>query len=178
MWAGLGQHFVVYLIGIGYAPASGAYAVSIVFIFTTIGTLMAGPMADRLNPRRALAYMWIATILAVLALMAARSHVALGVYVTVAGLAGGAVGTLTPLVIVESLGLKRLGSLMGISGIFGTMGYAAGPIVTGRIFDMTGSYTLALWMFVVLAVMCVVTTLLCRPYEEVQTPIITAQAVA
>lgn len=173
LWTGLGQHFVAYLIGVGYSAAYGAYALSIVFLFTTAGTLAAGPVADRVNARRALAYSWIATTAAVFALMAARHGTALGAYVVLAGLAGGAVGTLTPLVIVESMGLKRLGSLMGISGLFGTMGYAVGPVLTGRIFDISGSYSAALWLFVAISIACAASVLACRPYEEVQ-----AEAVA
>ena len=35
-----------------------------------------------------------------------------------------------PMVAVESLGLKRLGSVLGISGIFGTIGAAIGPVAS------------------------------------------------
>ena len=54
---------------------------------------------------------------------------------------------LLPLVIGESLGAKRLGALLGILAFFTTLGFAAGPIIAGRIFDVLGSYTTALILF-------------------------------
>jgi cyanate permease len=44
------------------------------------------------------------------------------------------------LVIIESLGVRRLGSLLEVTGIFFTLGAAVAPIIAGRIFDVTGSY--------------------------------------
>jgi MFS family permease len=49
----------------------------------------------------------------------------------------------------ESLGVKRLGSLLGLQALFGTIGVAAGPIIAGRIFDRSGSYTGAWFVFIV-----------------------------
>ena len=47
---------------------------------------------------------------------------------------------LLPLVIAESMGLKRFGVfLSGITGLAQTTGAAVGPIVAGKIFDISGS---------------------------------------
>jgi len=70
------------------------------------------------------------------------------------GFAAGALGVQMPLVMIESLGLKRFGSVMGITGIFYTAGAAASPVVTGRIFDQTGSYSLVIASFAVLLIFC------------------------
>ena len=64
---------------------------------------------------------------------------------------------------IESLGIKRLGSVMGITGVFFTLGAAISPVVTGRIFDVTGSYSIAIWSFVAMYLICSLAILGCRP---------------
>jgi hypothetical protein len=44
-----------------------------------------------------------------------------------------------PAVLVESLGLRRFGSISGL--IVRTLGIAGGPLVMGLIFDLTPGYT-------------------------------------
>jgi cyanate permease len=36
--------------------------------------------------------------------------------------------------------LRSIGSIFGVSGLFATLGAFAGPILTGYLFDITGSY--------------------------------------
>jgi MFS family permease len=55
------------------------------------------------------------------------------------GLGGGAV--LVPLLVGECFGLRAFGKILGVVMIAATVGSAVGPVVTGRIFDVTGSYS-------------------------------------
>ena len=137
LFAGLGQHFIAYLIDVGYSPNVAARVLSMLFMFTTIGSLISGPMADRVNARLATAATWFVTAIAVFALLGAAHFSALMVYAVLIGAVGGAFGVLLPLLMLESLGIKRFGSLMGIAGVLSTLGYAAGPVVTGWIHDRT-----------------------------------------
>jgi len=116
--------------------------------------------------------------LSMLLLLGSRKIAALAAYVAVGGMMCGASGVLMPLLILEALGMKRYGALMGISGIFGTLGFAAGPVVTGRIFDLTGSYAGALWMFAAAMVVCTLAVLACRSFEAAIAPPAAASAVA
>ncbi|HEY6420042.1 MAG TPA: MFS transporter [Candidatus Binataceae bacterium] len=168
VFAGLGQHFVAYLIGIGYTATFAARMLSAMFLLTVFGNLLSGPMADRSTARAVLAGTWIVTAVAMVALLYAGHVTALGLHVLLIGFVLGATGVLTPLLMLESLGIRRFGSLMGISGVFGTLGFAAGPVVTGRIYDVTGSYTIALWLFVAASIVCAIAVLACRPFEEEQ----------
>jgi len=98
--------------------------------------------------------------------------------VVLVGFVLGATGVLTPLLMLESLGIRRFGSLMGLSGVFGTLGFAAGPVITGRIYDVTGSYTIALWLYVAASIVCMIAVLACRPFEQVQAKITRTSAAA
>jgi MFS family permease len=167
LFAGLGQHFITYLIDVGYSPNVAARVLSMLFVFTTIGSLVSGPMADRVNARLAMAATWFVTAIAVFALLGAAHFPALMSYAVLIGIVGGAFGVLLPLLMLESLGIRRFGSLMGIAGLLSTLGYAAGPIVTGWIHDRTTSYVPALWMFIGVSILCVVACLACRPLQSV-----------
>ena len=57
------------------------------------------------------------------------------------GLTAGVTTAVIPVVLVESLGLRRFGSISGLVGLAGTIGIAGGPLVMGLIFDFTASYT-------------------------------------
>ena len=145
---------------------------------TTGGTLLSGPIADRIGARYAFALTSILSALSMLLMLGSRQIAALAAYVVVGGMMCGASGVLIPLLILEALGMKRYGALMGISGIFGTLGFAAGPVVTGRIFDLTGSYAGALWMFAAAMLVCTLAALACRSFEAAIAPARAASALA
>ncbi len=167
LFAGLGQHFIAYLIDVGYSASVAAQVLSMAFIFTTIGSLLSGPMADRVNARLSMAATWAITAVAMLALLGATHFSVLVIYAVLVGVVGGAFGVLLPLLMLESLGIRRFGSLMGIAGLLSTLGYAVGPVVTGWIHDRTTSYVPALWMFVGISLLCVLACLACRPLQAV-----------
>jgi nitrate/nitrite transporter NarK len=97
------------------------------------------------------------------ALLGASRPFALATNILAGGFAAGALWVQMPLVMIESLGIKRLGSVMGITGVFFTLGAATSPVVTGRIFDVTGSYSIAIWSFVAMYLICSLAILGCRP---------------
>jgi cyanate permease len=47
--------------------------------------------------------------------------------------------------------VRRLGSILGLQALFTTFGFAAGPAIAGRIFDVTGSYSGAWILFAAMA---------------------------
>jgi nitrate/nitrite transporter NarK len=81
-----------------------------------------------------------------------------------------------PMAIAESLGAKRLGTLLGILALFTTFGFAAGPVIAGRIFDRTGSYTGALLLFVALAIVSMLAMRATSPLAEETTRIDAVEA--
>lgn len=178
LWSGLGQHFVAYLVSIGYTPQFSSQMLGLFYLITTGGTLLSGPISDRISARYAFALTSILSALSMLLMLGSRQIAALAAYVAVGGMMCGASGVLMPLLILEALGMKRYGALMGISGIFGTLGFAAGPVVTGRIFDLTGSYAGALWMFAAAMVGCTLAALACRSFEAAIAQAGAASAVA
>ena len=167
-WVGLGAHLIPYLIGIGRTPTVAAEIVSLAFVFSAAGNFLVGALADRLNARSALGLVCFSAAAGIAALFYAAHGGALLVYLLLFGTVSGTRAVLIPLVIVDSLGVKQLGSLLGIEGIFGTIGFAAGPIIAGRIYDVAGSYTTAFRLFIGLSLLASVAVLGCRPLAEEQ----------
>ena len=66
------------------------------------------------------------------------------------GIGHGAMFTVVSPTIAEYFGVQSLGALFGTILFFGSLGGAAGPIMTGFIFDWTGNYAVA---FTILAIM-------------------------
>jgi len=146
---GTNLHGVPYLIGIGYSAARAAEMLSLIFGIAALGKLVMGTLADRIGARRALVVNFALTAIGMLTLLRADDAVMATVFIAIYGLAVGAPLTLVPLLIAESLGLKRFGALSGLAGLFNVLGAAIGPVVAGRVFDATGSYTGAFQLFTV-----------------------------
>jgi MFS family permease len=161
--SGTNLHSVPFLIGIGYAPARAAFAMSLLLALGGIGKLAIGWIADRIGPRPALAMSLLGMAAGISLLPGARYHLPLFGFVAIYGLTFGAPLALLPLVMAESMGLRRFGSLYGLIGFFHTVGSATGPVIAGRVFDLRGSYSYAFETFVVLLVIGSVAALGCAP---------------
>ena len=159
---GMAPHYIAYLTGLGYSAAFAATVLSMFLVMTTLGALLGGPFADRAGARTAMLVTCILGALGAAGLMGASYALGLALTILAAGFALGAYGVQMPLVIIESLGVKRFGSLMGVTGIFYTLGAFISPIVAGRIFDVTGSYESAIASFVVMFTVSAIAVLGCR----------------
>jgi sugar phosphate permease len=124
-----------------------------------------GFVADRLTARTALALTFAIQAIGV-AMVFIIGHAGLiALFVVVYGVSVAAPLMLLPLVIAESMGLKRFGFISGITGLAQTMGAAVGPLVAGKIFDVTGSFAPAFELMIVVNVIAALAILACRSYE-------------
>ena len=146
---GVQVHLVPYLTGIGYAPTVAAGLFAAMFIFSAIGSFVIGSMADSRGGRVMLASVFVASAAGIAALLGAPHFAAVVACIVIFGFVRET--HLLPLVINESLGVRRLGSILGLLALFTTFGFAAGPAIAGRIFDVTGSYSGAWILFVAMA---------------------------
>jgi MFS family permease len=163
--AGAFVHMVAYLAGIGYSDAAAAMSLSLVLLFATVGQPLMGVVADRISGRRALALAFALLALSLVMLLAAAAASMLVAFVLIFGLIVAGPIVLSPLVVAESLGLKRYGSLMGVVGFPFTLGLALGPLAAGMIYDLTSSYARAFELCAGISIVGVVASLSCVPAE-------------
>ena len=164
--AGTVAHMVAYLEGVGYQPSSAALAMSSFFGCAALGKVAMGYVADRISARLALAADLAATAMAFVMVFGAAHLMVLAVFAVVFGVAAAAPLVLLPLLVAESLGRRRYGVLGALTGIAGTIGATVGPVVAGRIFDLTGSYTGAFELFILLDIIGAVAAFACQPYAR------------
>ncbi|MBE3604769.1 MFS transporter [bacterium] len=134
-------HLVAFLEGYGYTERSSALVVSVVLGMAAIGKPSFGAMADRIGGKNALGVSFLMIAAGVFILLGAQDRRLIVVWIIWAGLAGASPVALAPLVLSETLGLKRFGTLFGWLGLILTFGLFAGPLIVGKITDVTGSYT-------------------------------------
>jgi MFS family permease len=159
-------HLVAYLEGIGYRASAAAVVMSLVFAFAALGKVMLGYVADRLTARIALVICFVTQAAGLFIVFgAARIGVIVG-FVPIYGMSIAAPLMLLPLLTAESLGIKRYGLLSGLAGLAQTFGAMVGPIVAGRIFDVTRSYTLAFELCITVMILGAAISYSCRSYSS------------
>jgi len=169
--AGGTVHTVPYLIRAGFRLDYAARIFSITFGLASLGKFMMGYGADRISGRTALALTLGMAALGQILLLGARNNVLLGAYVLLYGTMSGAPLALIPMVIAESFGLKRFGSVSGLTGICITLGGAAGPIVGGLIVDRGIGYWAVFILFAAVLAAGAVAALGCAPLDSSNTAV-------
>jgi predicted MFS family arabinose efflux permease len=163
--AGGTVHTVPYLIRAGFRLDHAARIFSITFGLASLGKFLMGYGADHLSGRTALALTLGMAALGQILLLGARNNILLGGYVLLYGTMSGAPLALIPMVIAESFGLKRFGSVSGLTGICITLGGAAGPIVGGLIVDRGIGYWAVFVLFAAVLAAGAVAALGCAPLD-------------
>ncbi|MBI3976599.1 MAG: MFS transporter [Chloroflexi bacterium] len=161
----LGVHLVPYLIGEGLTPVAAAAFASMAYLFTAAGRFLSGWVADAFgSPRRVVA--------AALALQAGGLAILVGagpfsplvwLFFICNGLGGGAPAALEPALVAESFGLRALGGIMGVIGIFMSAALVAAPVLAGLAYDLNHSYTVAFSVLAGLSLVAALAALLNRP---------------
>jgi sugar phosphate permease len=164
--AGTVVHMIAYLEGLGYNAGSAALAMSILFGLAGLGKVAMGYVADRIGARLALVAVFASGALAFLPLFGAAHVFLLAVFILASGVAAGAPLALLPLLLAESLGRRRFGALGALAGVAGTIGAALGPLIAGRIFDLTGSYAGAFELFIRANAIGALVTFVCQSYPQ------------
>jgi MFS family permease len=172
---GLRTHLIPLLTGAGYSATLAAQIFGLLYVLSAAGTFAAGALADRLGGRFALALVFLAAATGIAPLLAAVHPGAVAAFVLVFGLVRETRPALVPIALSDSLGTRRLGALFGIQAFFSTLGFAAGPIIAGRIFDVSGSYSPALLLFVTMAAVAAAAIRATLPFDEQRARIPLAQ---
>jgi MFS family permease len=132
-------HLIPYATDLGMPELAAATLLTVIGIIGIIGRAGLGFIGDKINNNITLAIGFIA-VAAVFFIIAASATVpALYIYAIVYGFFSG-VGVLLASINAEHFGLQSLGAITGAIILGNNIGGAAGPILAGHIFDVTGSY--------------------------------------
>jgi cyanate permease len=149
---GLQNWLAVTLEARGVAPSIAAGMATLFVLARALGTLSIPPLSDFLSRRRG-AVMTCGTLAAIGVLGLLRSGTALVLTGVVIFLVGVGLGGLGPLVRAlpiefEGIGPEFTGTAVGLIFAIGELGGFAGPFLVGAIRDLTGSFEVALSVFI------------------------------
>lgn len=137
---GIITHEVPFIVDMGIPLATAATALGLTAGIGVLGKLSFGYFADRLSPKWVMLTCIALQAGGVVILMQSRSLGMVWAFVIVFAFAMGGTNTLRPLVIGEFFSIDSFGRTFGLTELIRRFGAAAGPLVAGYIFDVTGSY--------------------------------------
>jgi MFS family permease len=147
-FGGFHYHFVPMVLDAGYTQRTAAILMSLASSIALVSFFLVGMAADRFGGRLTLA--WSMGLLgAGVALFGGIGYRPAGLSIllpalALIGLFAGSAPIAAPVVLVETLGLRRFGSLLGLLNFVGLVGFAIGPVLVGHTFDRTASYLMAM----------------------------------
>lgn len=144
-------HIVPHARDIGLSAGQAAAALSTIGGVSMLGRFVSGLAIDRVGSKKIMGACLLLLIISLLWLQVAQSLWMLFLFACIYGLAHGGLFTAISPIVAEIFGIKAHGTILGIVVCFGTTGGAVGPIFTGQLFDMTGSYAAAFWTFILIS---------------------------
>jgi sugar phosphate permease len=145
---GVLQHQVPLIMDAGVSPATAATALGLTAGVGGLGKLSFGRFSETMPIQYVVALCFGLQALAVLILINISSMTMLWLYVVIFGFGMGGVVVLLPLTVGHYFGLASFGVLLGILWMANAIGGALGTYVSGLIYDYTGAYQYALYLFI------------------------------
>jgi MFS family permease len=145
-WYAVQVHQTRYLVEIGFGPTDAAWALGFVSLAGMPGQIALGHLSDRIGRE------WVWTVgslgfvlcyLALLLLGQMPTPTLLYVMVVSQGMLGYGLTSVIGAIPAEIFQGRHYGTIFGTLMLASIVGGAAGPWVTGALYDATGSYTLA-----------------------------------
>jgi MFS family permease len=155
-WYAVQVHQTRYLIDVGFGPDEAAWALGLVSLAGIPGQIGLGHLSDRVGRE------WVWTVgslgfavcyAALLLLRAAPTPGLLSLMVVAQGMLGYGLTSVLGAIPAEIFEGPHYGTIFGTLMLSAIAGGAAGPWVTGALFDLTGSYALAFWLAIALCVL-------------------------
>jgi MFS family permease len=167
---GVVTHLSALLTDRGVAAGGAAIAISTMGASSLIGRLAAGWLLDRFFAPRVGCGLLLCATLGTFLLSGVHSA---GMGILAAGLIGAGMGgeaDVTPYLLSRYFGLRSFSTLYGFTWTAYAFAGAIGPVLMGKAFDVTGSYTAFLLNLVVVAIVASGLMLLLPDYRKQEIP--------
>lgn len=157
--AGVSLHQASHLVQRGLDPTTAALVVSSFSLMSGAATIACGLIPRRWPIRFSLAFTGMLATAGTLLMPGIDS--AVDAYLAV-GLFGAGIGgmlTLLPVAWADYFGRANYGAIRGIALTFQVLSQAAGPLLSGALYDWTGNYALSLHVFAALSALSIIAAL-------------------
>ena len=139
-------HMPALLTDRGVSASRAALSVSVMGGASLIGRLLTGWLLDRFFAPRVSIVLLSCAAFGAFVLATAHSFTAGAVSAALIGLGMGGEADVTPYLLSRYFGLRSFSTLYGFTWTAYACAGAIGPILMGRVFDLTGSYEQLLWI--------------------------------
>ena len=156
-------HIVPHATDIGLPPATAAGVLATIGGVSMVGRISMGTANDKIGGKRSLIICFIVLLCGLVWLQVASNAWMLFLFAAVYGFSHGGFFTVMSPTVAELFGTGSHGLLFGMILFSGTIGGAVGPVLAGRMFDVTGSYQGVFWVLTGLAISGLVLALLLNP---------------
>ncbi|MFC1916207.1 MFS transporter [Chloroflexota bacterium] len=136
-------HLVPHTLDIGFSVVEAATVLSLTGGSAIIGRLLLGTASDKIGRRTAVIICTLLHAGAMVWLIWAKELWMLYLFALLFGLGWGGMGPTMAVLIGDTFGLGKMGTILGVMEFGFSTGAALGPIIGGLIFDITQSYVLA-----------------------------------
>ena len=133
-------HIVAYCTDLGFGAAQGAQMLSIMLACGIVSRLVSGALSDRIGGIRTLVLGSALQCTALLLFLPFDGLVPLYIVSAMFGLFQGGIVPSYALVVRENFSPKQIGVRVGTVIMFTMLGMALGGWMSGKVFDLTGSY--------------------------------------
>ncbi|MCG8618344.1 MAG: MFS transporter [Desulfobacterales bacterium] len=144
-------HTVAHGRDIGIPAHQAAGVLACIGAVSMAGRFFGGLLIDRVGSKKLMVTCFVLLLSSLAWLLRADTITALYTFAVVYGIAHGGFFTAISPIVAELFGIRAHGSLFGMVVAFGTTGGALGPFLTGLVYDLSGSYTLAFWMLILMS---------------------------
>jgi MFS family permease len=125
----------------GISPGDAAWCASILGGTSIIGRVVTGWLLDRYFGGIVALVISLITAGGIFLLASANNFAAGLTAATLIGIGAGGEAAITPYLLTRYYGLRSFSTLYGLTWTFYAIAGATGPVILGRAFDLTGSYT-------------------------------------
>lgn len=156
------QHQPLIYADLGLSDQMGALAVS---AFGLLSFLTRAPTGNFFDARSnvAISVTYVLLALASLIALIITNPILLMIYVLFRAIGHSGVLLDTTTAGKHTFGVQNIGLLLGLFTAFVNIGFAIGPWLMGRLYDVSGSYVSSTWIFAILAVLAAVLVLSVKP---------------
>jgi MFS family permease len=158
-------HIVPDAINAGMAPTSAAQILALTGALMLIGRIALGTIADKRGNKSVFIFCFVLSTCGFLLISFVPAHWAFFVLAVMIGFSQGGVGSCQSPLIASLFGLRSHGLIFGFLGFGSTFGAAVGPLLTGFLFDLTGSYNRALLVCVAASLISLISAFFIRSAE-------------
>ncbi|MFC2005315.1 MFS transporter [Chloroflexota bacterium] len=160
-------HSIPHLTDVGIPTVMAATAAGAIGMTSILGRISFGWLGDRVSKRHFLAIAFALEVVGILIFSNIHSPWHIIPFLLVYCLGYGGVQPLLLSILADFFGRKHYGTIFGSQQFFRAFIQVPLPVLTGWIFDVTGSYRIAFMLFIILLVIAIGLMLITKPPTKV-----------